>query len=121
YAHRAYPAEDVPFSATLNALRAWDNLKTRGRTLSPNPPDVIGSWSLVGPDIANFPAVLTFSGAPYTASGRITALAVDPTCGGGTNSKNGKLRSAPDGSVPCRVWAAAAGGGVWITTNALDA
>ena len=39
-----------------------------------------GAWTLVGPSTANFPDVLTFSGAAYTTSGRITALAVDPSC-----------------------------------------
>jgi hypothetical protein len=58
----------------------------------------------VGPSHANFPDVLTFSGAPYTTSGRITALAVDPSCS----------------TRKCRVWAAAAGGGVWRTDNALS-
>ena len=57
----------------------------------------------MGPSTANFPDVLTFSGAAYTTSGRITALAIDPGC---SHSK-------------CRVWAAAAGGGVWRTDNAL--
>src|SRR5438046_841409 len=52
----------------------------------------------------NVPDVLTFSGAAYTTSGRITALAVDPAC---SNSR-------------CRAWAAAAGGGVWRTDNALS-
>ena len=50
------------------------------------------------------PGVLTFSGADYTTSGRITALAIDPNC---SQSK-------------CRAWAAAAGGGVWRTNNALS-
>ena len=38
-------------------------------------------------------------------SGRITALAIDPNCGAGSG---------------CRVWVAAAGGGIWRTTNGLD-
>src|SRR5262249_44164774 len=63
-----------------------------------------GSWTLAGPSTANFPGVLTFSGADYTTSGRITALAIDPACN----------------SSKCTVWAAAAGGGVWRTDNALS-
>ena len=50
-----------------------------------------------------FRDVLTFSGAAYTTSGRITALAVDPSAA----------------TRRCRVWAGAAGGGVWRTDNAL--
>src|SRR5438552_3296453 len=64
----------------------------------------LGAWTLAGPSISNAPDILTFSGAPYTTSGRITALAVDPSCS----------------ARRCRVWAAAAGGRVWRTTNALS-
>jgi hypothetical protein len=101
YANRAYPASYIPFTLTRNAHRAWSNVmaKAPGRGLN-----ALGGWSLAGPSTANFPDVLTFSGASYTTSGRITALAVDPSC---SNRK-------------CRVWAAAAGGGVWRTTNALS-
>src|ERR1700736_2177904 len=64
-----------------------------------------GSWTLIGPSTASFPDVLTFSGAPYITSGRITALAIAPTC----NTSN------------CRLWVGAAGGGIWRTDNALAA
>jgi hypothetical protein len=49
------------------------------------------------------PGLLVFSGADYTTSGRITALAIDPSC---TFDK-------------CRLWVGAAGGGVWRTKNAM--
>jgi hypothetical protein len=99
YAARAYPADEIPFALTANAQRAWAQLKgksARGK----NAP---GQWTLAGPSTANYPGVLTFSGADYTTSGRITALAIDPAC---SQSR-------------CRVWAGAAGGGVWRTDNAL--
>jgi hypothetical protein len=96
---RAYPADDIPFSATVNALNAWNQLKGKGK--GKNTP---GQWTLAGPSSANYPAVLTFSGADYTASGRVTALAIDPNC------SNGR----------CRVWVGAAGGGIWRTDNALS-
>ena len=83
---------------TANAKNAWANLKSQKGKNSP------GQWSLAGPSTANFPDILTFSGAAYTTSGRITALAVDPAC----NSKK------------CTVWTGAAGGGVWRTDNALS-
>jgi len=98
YAHRAYPAKDVPMTATLNAIASFRHV----RTMSMGRPSV-GAWQLIGPSIADDPSILTFSGAEYITSGRITALAVDPSC---------SVRT-------CRVWAAAAGGGVWRTTNAL--
>jgi hypothetical protein len=97
YANRAYPATDVPFSATLNAQAAFQTLLRNS-----NPNSNIGIWSLIGPSPSNDPDILTFSGAPSAVSGRVTALAIDPNCNGTT----------------CRVWVAAAGGGVWRTTNA---
>jgi hypothetical protein len=102
YANRAYPAAYIPFSATLNTRAAFKNVQTRSNS---NPASNIGTWNLIGPSTTNFPDVLTFSGAPYVDSGRVTALVIDPNC---TNNT-------------CRVWMAAAGGGVWRTTNALSA
>jgi hypothetical protein len=99
YANRAYPATDIPFSATLNAQAAFKQVQARSDQMSN-----IGIWTLIGPSTANFPSILTFSGASYVTSGRITALAVDPSC----NNTN------------WRVWAAAAGGGIWRTDNALS-
>ena len=98
YANRAYPAAYVPFQLTRQAHTDWKNAKSRANKNRP------GIWTLAGPSTANFPDVLTFSGAAYTTSGRVTALAIDPAC---SNNK-------------CTVWAAAAGGGVWRTDNALS-
>ncbi len=97
YANHAYPAAYVPLAATRNARAAFRTAQARGNSN-------IGVWNLIGPSTTNFPDVLTFSGAPYIDSGRITALAIDPSCNNTT----------------CRVWAAAAGGGVWRTDNALS-
>src|SRR5215470_1699270 len=101
YRNDSYPAPYTPFQLTRNAQKAWVKAKARGVGNGPNTP---GSWALAGPSTANFPSVITFSGASYTTSGRITALAVDPNCR----------------QSQCRVWAAAAGGGVWRTDNALS-
>ena len=101
YANNAYPANTIPFQLTLNAQRAWAGVKSRGAAHAGNQP---GQWSLAGPSHADYPGVLTFSGADYTTSGRVTALAADPNCS----------RSR------CRVWAGAAGGGIWRTDNALS-
>ena len=100
---RAYPADSVPFQLTVNAQKSWKHLKARGKAKNGANANAPGAWTLAGPSSANFPADLTFSGAAYTTSGRITALAIDPTCSPGK----------------CRVWAGAAGGGVWRTDNAL--
>src|SRR6266516_1751171 len=101
YAKRAFPANDIPFALRRNAHAAWASVRGRsGREAA----SALGAWTLAGPSHSNAPDILTFSGAPYTTSGRITALAVDPSCS----------------ARRCRVWAAAAGGGVWRTTNALS-
>ena len=99
YANRAFPAAYVPFKLTLNAHAAFKKVQTRSNANSNN-----GIWTLIGPSTTNFPDVLTFSGAPYMDSGRVTALAIDPNCN----------------STTCRVWMAAAGGGIWRTSNALS-
>jgi hypothetical protein len=99
YEARAYPADEIPFDATLNAQAAWAAAKSKGKNKN-----AAGQWSLIGPSHADMPGLLVFSGADYTTSGRITALAMDPAC---SQSK-------------CRVWVGAAGGGVWRTDNALS-
>ncbi len=101
YLERAYPADEIPFQLTLNAQAAFNQIKAKGVGKGKNVP---GQWTLIGPSTANYPGVLTFSGADYTTSGRITALAVAPDC-------------APNG---CRLWVGAAGGGIWRTDNALS-
>ncbi len=75
-----------------------------------------GAWNALGPVSTNIPGEvsqffdpLTQSGPSTQESGRVTALAIDPNCG--------KL-SAPAGA-PCRLWVAAAGGGIWRTNDAL--
>ncbi len=99
YANRAYPATDIPISATLNAHATFKKVKARSTTSSSSN---IATWTLLGPSPESVPAILTFNGAPALYSGRITALAI----GSCTNS--------------CTVWVAAAGGGIWRTNNALD-
>src|SRR5205823_1003575 len=99
YAARAYPADEIPLQLSLNAQKAFTKIKTRSGGAK-----TAGNWTLIGPSIANYPGVLSFTGASYTASGRITALAIAPNCG--TNG--------------CRLWVAAAGGGIWRTDNALS-
>src|SRR5262245_32591420 len=100
YSNRGYPATDVPFRLTVNAKNAWTRIKSQNNRNR----NVTGTWTLAGPSTANFPAILTFSGAAYTTSGRVTALAIDPAC---SNRR-------------CTVWVGAAGGGVWRTDNALS-
>lgn len=100
YENRAFPGTYVPFQLTRNAQRAWNNIKSLPQTRN----NRRATWSLAGPSHANFPDILTFAGTPYTTSGRITGLAIDPHCG----------------PANCRLWVAAAGGGIWRTDNALS-
>ncbi len=95
YANRAFPAAYIPFNLTSSAQNAWGKAKKNKKN--------VGTWTLIGPSSANFPDVLTFSGAPYTTSGRVTALAIAPNCGQGH----------------CYLYLAAAGGGIWKTDHAL--
>src|SRR4030095_5750726 len=101
YAKRAYPAAYVPFELTRNAHVAWSDATARALARVTQP---LGQWTLVGPSSANDPDVLTFSGAPYTTSGRVTGLALAPNCS----------------QDHCTLYLAAAGGGVWRTNRALD-
>jgi hypothetical protein len=89
---RAYPADSVPLLATQNSIATFNSLKTNGQ----GP----GSWQQIGPTQAKYPAFLDqflAAGKEYTASGRVTALAM-AGC-----KKNGM----------CRLYVGAAGGGVW--------
>ncbi|HXO18551.1 MAG TPA: exo-alpha-sialidase [Thermoanaerobaculia bacterium] len=99
YANRAYPAADVPFASAQVASATFSNLSHRSHHGEDH------QWKLLGPQsIAIQPGILSFSGADFVASGRVTAMAIAPTC---TNGK-------------CRLWVAAAGGGVWRTDHALQ-
>lgn len=96
----AYPSSALTAQVLNNASTFFNN-SVRGRShIHPS------KWQLVGPSVATQPAVLNVfdnQASDFGVSGRVTALAVDPTCG---------LNS-------CRVWMAAAGGGIWRADNAL--
>ena len=77
FLERAYPADVIPLDATLNAQAEFEKIKSKGVGKGKNVP---GQWTLYGPSTANYPGTLTFSGADYTTSGRITALAIAPNC-----------------------------------------
>jgi len=98
YRNRAYPANEVQWAQTIGARQAWNSVQAAGASS--------GAWELIGPSKATYPAVLNFLGdhAPYVTAGRVTAMAIAPSC-----SKQS-----------CRMWVAAAGGGIWRTTKALS-
>src|SRR5581483_8657902 len=92
-AERTYPANVIPTSVQQNALNTFDriaNQRDRGGES--------GNWNQYGPKInAVEPGILSFTGATTLTASRITALAI---------SRDGH-----------RLYAGAAGGGVWMTDN----
>ncbi len=53
YDIRAYPATEIPFSATLNAQVAFNKVKSQSVGKGKN---VTGQWTLIGPSNADFPS-----------------------------------------------------------------
>ena len=103
-AAKAYPANGVSpaiaarAEATFNGIAAKDEKKG-------DPKGKGHKWEQLGPEQnATEPGVLAFSGATNNTASRITSLVADPDC---TAKK-------------CRLWAGAAGGGVWKTENATE-
>jgi PKD domain len=113
YQDRAYPKRYLTAAQTRSARKAYRALPTRLPTSAFRPgvrdraarAAVGASWVSTGPDIGFAPGPTTESLRDSITSGRVTAEAIDPNCG-----KPGK---------GCRLWVAAAGGGVWRTSNAL--
>ncbi len=106
---QAYPEEDISLDKIEGARSAHAEhlAKALART---DAASVAASWVSLGPSRALYPASpfrnsFNYVPAAYLASGRTTALAIDPGC------------------VPghCRLWATPAGGGVWRTNDALKA
>ena len=97
YDNQAYPGKYVSYNQAMNAYQSWSGVSN---AIAPN---LYNSWKQVGPVVGNVPGVVTYTGRPTTVSGRETALAI----------------SSPCTTALCRVWVGAAGGGVWISTDAL--
>ncbi|HXO28365.1 MAG TPA: exo-alpha-sialidase [Thermoanaerobaculia bacterium] len=97
YLQRAYPAAEITMDQTIAAQNAWAALAAGAG--SP------GTWQLIGPSTAKVPAVLNVLGdnADYVTAGRVTAMAIGPSCQHGA----------------CPVYVGAAGGGIWRTPDGL--
>src|SRR3954469_25343658 len=93
---RAFPRTVVTAAQARDARAAF---------LDQSPAGLADPFVELGPFVPRVPREVTYTGAPTTNSGRVTALAVDPNCG-----RPGKA---------CRAWMAAAGGGIWRTGDAL--
>jgi PKD domain len=114
---RAYPRNYVDDKLAARGRNAFRSLPSRptgpgSNTRAATRAAVTGPWSELGPFTPNVagpdsqffdPVALT--GPTTQESGRVTALAIDPACAPGN----------------CKMWVAAAGGGIWRTNDALAA
>jgi hypothetical protein len=99
YENRAYPAGAVAHAQTLTAIKAAKAAARRAGAKLPS------KWELVGSDTLEVGQLGTqHFGAPTQWSGRISAMAVD---------------SRHCNASACKLYVGAAGGGVWVTNNAL--
>jgi hypothetical protein len=96
YDNRAFPETDVAPAQQAAAFKAF-------ASIAQLQPGTGASWQGIGPTIPLVSGPWTFTGRPTTDSGRVTALALSPRC----RREN------------CRLFVGAAGGGIWVTSNAL--
>jgi hypothetical protein len=101
---RAYPAQSVDYQWIAEARSDWKS--TEGRAFPRGGKK--GTWTSIGPSTALYPISPfrtreDYVAGKYVAGGRMTSLALAPDC---TESH-------------CRLYIAAAGGGVWATDKAL--
>jgi hypothetical protein len=98
YSDRAFPMDGISIDQIQGAIAANDAVKGRGAS------GVAPKWDFLGPETLNVDRLGTQAFNKGTQwSGRVTALTVDPKC-------------KPQ---ECTLYVAAAGGGVWRSTNAL--
>ncbi|HYZ30002.1 MAG TPA: hypothetical protein VE570_13150, partial [Thermoleophilaceae bacterium] len=105
---RAFKAKPSRASAARASARRAGTARARRLSRAA----VNAAWEPLGPvtpnvagEASQFADPATGAGPATQESGRVTALAIDPNC-----SASG-----------CRLWVAAAGGGIWRTGNALAA
>lgn len=102
---RAYPAEDIPVEWLDAASAAFEAVQARGVGAGKNSTD---TWFSLGPTSAVYQETRFRRGSyvpsRYVSAGRVTTMAIGHEC---TITR-------------CRLWMAAAGGGVWRTDDALQ-
>ncbi len=106
FQQRAYPANTISVAQQRTAMRAFRSAELRAAAAPGRRPGT--GWVNVGPRRALYPHtkfrnVNSYVPNKYVAGGRVTDLAISPTC------------------VPhsCRLWVTPAGGGVWRSDNPL--
>jgi hypothetical protein len=105
-ASRAYPGEGLMLEGAAIGRREFARISGFHDSDSESG----HSWFSVGPVNAIYPVATSRTNAPYTASGRISALAIDPRCDVGNAEK-----SSDSEERRCRLYVGAAGGGIWRT------
>jgi hypothetical protein len=101
YEDRALPRTYISYKRSQGALQAAGSIPSARSNGSLAP--ITDAWSELGPVTPAVPAISTYTDRATTNSGRVTALAIAPTCVPGD----------------CVLFVAAAGGGVWRTADAL--
>src|SRR5215472_14056600 len=96
YANAALPNAFIGAAQQRGAAAAFSALQADS--------SVAQAWQLLGPTVGHVSGPWTYTGRPTVVSGRITGLAISPTCVPGA----------------CTLFVAAAGGGVWRTSDALS-
>jgi hypothetical protein len=101
FVRRAYPDTDISVDKIEGARAA--HAAQLEMNVGDSATSAAATWTPLGPTSALIPSSILSHPNDYFAGGRTTGLAIDPVC------------------IPghCRLWAAAAGGGVWRTDNAL--
>ncbi len=94
---RAYPLKHIPAGMRVKALRKRLLMEAQALAQGTIQPSVTSAWTPIGPEPTIPLLAEPFTGSP-NVSGRVTALAVDPT--------NANV-----------IYAGGADGGVWKTTN----
>ena len=110
-AARAFPASSLPLAGA--AIGRSEMARLGGFS---DEHDGRSNWQPLGPVNAIYPVATSRTNAPYVASGRVTALAIDPRCGVDKGD-----RDRDDDDRRCRLYVAAAGGGVWRTDRPFSA
>jgi hypothetical protein len=101
FKRRAYPDTDISVDKIEGARAA--HAAQLEMNFADSSESAAATWTSLGPSSALVPRSIESYPDDFFAGGRTTGLAIDPVC------------------IPghCRLWATAAGGGVWRTDNAL--
>jgi hypothetical protein len=105
-ATRMSPGEGFPLEGAVIGHREMARISSSDDDDSEAP----HRWTSIGPSKAVFPIATSRTNAEYVTSGRVTALAIDPRC-----RVSDASASRDDEDRRCRLFVAAAGGGIWRT------